>query len=84
LLVSLNHLADTTTYRVQSTLRVFEDGVELKPGHSLHADIRNLGGGRFSHQITGGTETLRLSASDTSNPCDNGKTYTYIIDSRLP
>lgn len=84
LTVSLGHLADTATYRVQSTLRVFEDGVEMKPGHSLHADIRYLGGGRFSHQITGGTETLRLSASDNTNPCKNGRTYTYIIDSRLP
>jgi hypothetical protein len=84
MLVSLGHLADTATYRVQSTLRLFEDGIELKRGHSLHADIRNLGGGRFSHQITGGTETLRFSALDASNPCSNGKDYTYIIDSRLP
>jgi hypothetical protein len=76
--------ADNTTYRNQSTLRIFEDGIELKPAHSLHATIRTQGGGRFSHQKSGSYETLRFSASDNSDPRTNGKTYTYIIDTRLP
>lgn len=55
-----------------SKLRVFEDGKELGPAHSLHADIRSKGNGRFSHW--GGS--LIFSASDNSDPRTNGKKYT--------
>jgi hypothetical protein len=34
----------------QSTLRLFEDGVELGPPHARTPTIRALGGGRFSHR----------------------------------
>ena len=59
----------------KSTLKIFENGAELQPAHSLHADIRSLGGGRFSHWDNG----LYFSASDNSNPKTNGKIYTYKI-----
>lgn len=78
--VSFGNLADNTTYKNQSTLRLFENGVELKPAHSLHADIRSTGNGRFSHNKVLGYEALRFSASDNTDPRTNGRTYTYIID----
>lgn len=56
-----------------STLRLFENGIELGPAHSVHADIRNYGLGQFSHW---GTE-LFFSTSDNSNPLTNGRKYTY-------
>src|ERR1700719_1301350 len=33
----------------RSTLRLFEEGREVGPAHSLHDEIRDLGRGRFSH-----------------------------------
>ena len=41
----------------------------------LHADIRSLGGGRFSHW----GNNLFFSASDNTDPRTNGRTYTYQI-----
>jgi SAM-dependent methyltransferase len=54
-----------------SPLCLYEDGVALGPPHSLHDDIRRLGGGRFSHW--GGS--LYFSASDNSDPRGNGRAY---------
>jgi pectate lyase len=56
-----------------STIRVFEDGKEIGPAHSVHKDIRQSGSGRFSHWNTG----IYISASDNSNPKTNGRKYTY-------
>ena len=63
---------DTPTAPTRSPLEVYEDGNLLGPGHSLHADIRSLAGGRFSHWHNG----LYFSASDGSDPRSNGRTYT--------
>jgi pectate lyase len=60
-----------------STLRLYENGVELGPAHAVHQDIRDLGKGRFSHWGT----TLYFSASDNTNPATNGRKYTYTIGS---
>jgi RHS repeat-associated protein len=70
--------ADNSTYPTRSPLRLFENGVELGAAHSVHADIRNLGQGRFSHwsTVNGTGETVRFSASDNTNPKTNGRTYT--------
>jgi hypothetical protein len=79
------NLADSNAFPHQSTLRLFENGVELTQGHALHADIRSIGLGRFSHyKDTGGSEALRFSASDNTDPRANGRTYTYIIDTIIP
>jgi parallel beta-helix repeat protein len=67
---------DTTQALTASTLRIYENGKELGPAHTLHADIRTLGGGRFSHW----GNALYFSASDNSNPLTNGRTYTYQVD----
>jgi len=66
---------DSSQALTASTLRIFENGMELGPAHTLHATIRQLGGGRFSHW---GNE-LYFSASDNTNPLTNGRTYTYRI-----
>ncbi|WP_407426252.1 polysaccharide lyase family 1 protein [Arcticibacter sp.] len=58
-----------------SILRIFEDGKELGPAHSLHRNIRNTGKGMFSHW----GNTLYFSTSDNSNPQTNGRKYTYSI-----
>ena len=66
---------DSQTQPTISTLRVFEDGRELGPAHSVHNDIRNIGKGRFSHWGS----SLYFSASDNSDPRTNGRKYTYTI-----
>lgn len=68
---------DSVSQPTVSVLRVFENGQELGPPHSLHANIRQVGQGRFSHW---GTD-LYLSATDNSDPRTNGKTYTYCVPS---
>ena len=59
-----------------STLRLFEDGKELGPAHTLHATIREQGKGQFAHWGT----ALWFSASDGSDPRTNGRKYTWRID----
>ncbi|MBB6235787.1 pectate lyase [Pedobacter sp. AK013] len=66
---------DNSTSKEQSILRLFENGVELGPAHSVHDDIRNLGKGRFSHWGT----TVIFSASDNTDPRTNGRSYTYVM-----
>jgi hypothetical protein len=58
-----------------SALRLFEDGLELGPSRSTHADVRRFGEGRFSHW---GTD-LYFSSSDGSAPESNGRTYQALI-----
>jgi len=75
--------ADSST--TTSTLRLFENSLELGPAHSLHVDIRTLGQGRFSHKIsTTGGESLRFSASNNTDPRTNGKSYSYCILDTTP
>ena len=56
-----------------SSLRLFENGVELGPAHSVHSEIINYGRGRFSHW----GNVLYFSTSDNSDPRSNGRKYTY-------
>lgn len=72
-------LADDNSNPTKSVLRIFENGIELKPAHSLHSDIRTIGKGRFSHWSDGSIIGLYFSASNNTNPKTNGKTYTYTI-----
>ncbi len=55
-----------------STLELYEDGRLLGPAHAAHADIRALGRGRWSHW---GSNTIRFSASDDSDPRTNRRRY---------
>jgi O-methyltransferase len=58
-----------------SALCLFEDGLELGPGRSNHADVRRLGGGRFSHW----GKDIYFSSSDGSPPESNGRIYQALI-----
>ena len=59
----------------RSDLRLFEDGVEIGPGRSTHADVRRFGAGRFSHW----GNKIYFSSSDGSPPESNGRTYQALI-----
>ncbi|MGH8511383.1 MAG: LamG-like jellyroll fold domain-containing protein, partial [Gammaproteobacteria bacterium] len=78
--------ADNTNFPTRSTLRLFENSLELGPAHSGHGYIRNLGQGRFSHWITANDieEALRFSASDNTDPRTNGRSYTYCVPGPAP
>lgn len=75
--------ADNMAESERSTLRLFENHVELKGGHIWHGLIRTAGAGKFSHweNDDGTGESLRFSATDNTNPRTNGKTYTYCVGS---
>jgi hypothetical protein len=62
----------------RSRARLFEDGRELGPAHSLHEDIRRAGMGRWSHW----SNAIYLSASDNTDPNTNGRQYHIEIDGR--
>ena len=59
-----------------SNLILRENGRALGPAHALHAEIRQRGGGRYSHW---GRQVI-FSTSDGSDPRTNGRIYT--IESR--
>jgi hypothetical protein len=54
-----------------SRLTVFEDDRQLGPAHSAYDDIRQKGGGRFTHW---GPEVY-FSTMDNSDPRTNGRRY---------
>lgn len=72
----LNEIGDSQEQPQKSTLRLFENGVELGPAHSNHDDIRKYGLGQFSHW----GNTLYFSTSDNSNPLTNGRKYSYSMN----
>lgn len=76
-------LPDSEQAPTTSKVKVFENGIELGPAHSVHADIRSLGKGRFSHwKGSDGSIRLYFSSSDNTDPRTNGRLYTYRIDSQ--
>lgn len=60
-----------------SNVTIYENGLPLGPAHSLHATVRTVGKGAFSHW----RNSLYFSASDNSDPRTNGRTYTYKVSS---
>jgi hypothetical protein len=54
---------------------LLEDGKPLSEAHALHADIRTIGKGKYSHWVKG---AIFFSASDNSNPITNGRKYTLV------
>ena len=60
-----------------SRLRLYEDGRELGPSHSLHKSVSGSGAGRYSHW----GNRLIFSSSDNSDPRANGRRYeaTYAL-----
>ncbi len=59
-------------------LVLFEDGKPLPMSHRLHKDIREKGGGRYSHW----GKHLYFSSSDNTDPYANGAVYTYQLYER--
>lgn len=54
-----------------SRLVVFEDGYPLPQPHAAHEEIKNQGGGMFSHW----GNYVYFSATDNSDPLSNGRLY---------
>jgi glycosyltransferase involved in cell wall biosynthesis/GT2 family glycosyltransferase/tetratricopeptide (TPR) repeat protein len=67
----LHAYTDTDDSNRRSPLILLEDGRPLGPAHALHADIRRLGGGRFSFW----KNSLWFSSSDSTDPNSNGRRY---------
>jgi hypothetical protein len=61
--------SDTNGTPRSSKLVLFESGRALGPPHSLHAEIRERGGGRYSHW----GNSIIFSTSDGSDPWSNGR-----------
>ena len=71
---------DSPEDSTKSGVRLFEDGQELLQAHCSHADIRSLGGGRFSHW----GRKVWFSASDNVSPVESGRRYSLLIPSATP
>jgi len=72
--------ADGLAHPERSSLRLSEDGKPLGPAHSLHAEIRDDGHGRFSFW----DGMLYFSTSDGSDPRSNGRSYVASDLGQLP
>lgn len=71
---NLKRIADDGEHASRSTLLLYEDDKLLQPAHAMHEDIRNLGGGCYSHW----KDMLYFSTSDGSDPNTNGRVYRII------
>jgi cephalosporin hydroxylase len=72
--------SDTDNQPGVSRLRLFEDGVELGPAHSIHVDIAGRGAGRFSHW----KDELLFSSSDGSSCVENDRSYQALFEIETP
>jgi hypothetical protein len=80
--------ASSIDHKQRSVLAVFEDGRSLGPANSMHDEIRALGAGRYSHWTASVPappgavleSSLYFSASDNSDPNENGRCYSIRID----
>jgi hypothetical protein len=64
--------ADSADNNNRSPMVVYENQRLLGPAHSVHADIAQIGMGRYSHWVGQG---FVLSASDNTDPNLNGRAY---------
>ena len=60
-----------SSHQGPSMAQIYEDGIRLGPGNSLHDDIRTIGKGRFSFWH----DYVYFSTSNNSDPRTNGKSY---------
>jgi hypothetical protein len=67
--------ADTNERPSASPYVLLEDGQPLALPHSLHAEIRSTGMGRYSHW----TDYILFSSSDGSDPRNSGRRYTVVL-----
>lgn len=73
---SLNDIADSADNNERSPVVIYENGRRLGPGHCKHADIAELGEGRYSHWRGQG---YVFSASDNTDPNTNGYYYWAVV-----
>jgi len=73
---SLEDIADSADNNQRSPVLIYENGRQLGPAHSKHADIAALGMGRYSHWRGQG---YVISASDNSDPNTNGRFYWAVV-----
>jgi hypothetical protein len=73
---SLEDIADTDDDHQRSPVLIYENDRQLGPAHSKHADIANLGMGRYSHWRGQG---YVISSSDNSDPNTNGRFYWAVV-----
>src|SRR5262249_43828686 len=62
---------DSASAPTASHLRLFEDGKELGPGHTMGVTIKSSGHGPFSHW----SGHVYFSSSDGTDPRTNGRRY---------
>lgn len=74
---SVTNDADNGSF--ESRLVLFEDGNLLGPPHSLHAQIRTEGRGRYSHW----ENVLYFSTSDSTDPRTNGRLYRFLVPTHV-
>jgi hypothetical protein len=67
--------SDQVAYPHQSNLVITEDGKPLGPPHSYHHEIKESGGGRYSHWWPPMESVVIFSTSDNSDPRTNGRKY---------
>src|SRR5262249_11107608 len=70
---------DTVETPTSSRLTLFEDGRALGPSHSVHGDIREKAGGKFSFW----SGSIIFSASDGTDPRTNGLAYSYVSSTKV-
>lgn len=70
--------ADDLDHPRRSTAVLLEDGRPLGPAHAIHADIRERGGGAYSHWLG----QVYFSTRDGSDPRVNGREY--VLERRQP
>ena len=66
--------ADSADNNFRSEIELYEDDKLLGPAHSVHADVGNIGQGRFSHWRYNYSMFL-FSSSDNTDPRTNGRNY---------
>lgn len=71
---------DSMSSQHRSNLKLFENGKELGPSHSLHDYIRGTGLGAYSHW----RKHVIFSSSDNSDPRKSGKTYSIAFSTAIP
>jgi hypothetical protein len=60
---------------IDGLVRLFEDGKPLAHAQVSHADIREIGGGRYSHWDYPTGPRVLFSTSDNTDPNTNGRRY---------
>jgi MFS family permease len=65
--------SDSNEHPSRSHGMLYESGARLGPSHSLHAQIKTIGLGRYSHW----KGVLYFSTSDNSDPFQNGRSYRF-------